>query len=145
MSSCNKKLNDWNILTTASCNFCPNIDDLTHFFINCNNVKLFWQDFYNWFNRCNNTQFCLPNDKTILFGYPILDDLHFILNYCSLYAKYFINTQRLYGNNVMHIHDFLNKLKLNTQIEKLCTHKKQRLFTSLKYLFYYHIQPHVYQ
>ena len=133
--NCNKKLNDWKILPTATCNFCPNIDDLNHFFIHCAPVKLFWTAFYGWFSRCNHTQVCFPNDQTILFGYSAQDDLHIVLNYCTLYAKYFIYKQRLYGNNAMYIQDFLNELKYNVQVEKMCTVKTPEKFYKFENIY----------
>ena len=44
--NCNKKLFDMKLKETPVCSFCNEIDDVPHFFVNCDNVRDIWNDFF---------------------------------------------------------------------------------------------------
>ena len=48
---CNKWLHTIKIKIDNICNFCTEVDDMTHFFINCPKVKEFWSFWLNWWEK----------------------------------------------------------------------------------------------
>ncbi len=134
--SCNKWLCDKKIKSGSGCNFCNDVDD---FFIYCEHTKQFWTSFYKWWN--NISEFNIGRKDILkectLFGYPSEEDIIQILNYCMLFAKYFIYTNKLNSNNTLDLYLYLVLLKRKIYIQKtICTQQnKPQLFE--KWLFLY--------
>ena len=122
--NCNKKLFDMKILTSPKCSYCPEIDDISHFFCTCDRVNEFWCGLFAWWNsteeiRVNYPNFPAPHD--IIFGLPVTEDQMIVINFVIIHAKYYIYRQRLFQENYLSVHNFLGELKYNLQIEqKIC-------------------------
>ncbi len=106
-----------------------NVDDLPHFFIRCLKVKEFWPHWFNWWENLSgivirNSQVI---EECILFGFLSTSDVIQVLNYCILYAKYYIYIQRLFNNNTLDLYTCLNQLKeaLKTE-EKICNKNNKK-------------------
>ncbi len=88
------------LVNSPSCNHCNNIDSVKHRFIECNDVKLFWENVVIYFNNIHNTNFSL-NKEHIIFG--VLEHTHtpmiIYLNTYILIAKYWIHLCRLKQHN----------------------------------------------
>ena len=48
--NCNAKLKEWKIDATDKCPHCDKKDTIDHFFLLCENTKLFWKSLINWWN-----------------------------------------------------------------------------------------------
>ncbi len=57
-------------------------------------------------------------EECILFGFPPNSDVMQVLNFCMLYAKYYIYVQRLFNNNTLDLYTCLNQLKQALKIER---------------------------
>ncbi len=100
-----------------------NVDDLPNFFIRCLKVKEFWLQWFNWWENLlgiviRNSQVI---EECILFGFPSNSDVMQVLNFCILYAKYYIHIEHLFNNNILDLYTCLNQLKqaLKTE-ENIC-------------------------
>ncbi len=100
---CNKWHYDKNIKMESGCNICSYVDDLIHFFLDCENTKWFWTSFYKWWNNISEIKIVTNNifGECTSFGYPVEEDIIQILNYFVLLLKYIIYTNELNGNNTL--------------------------------------------
>ena len=136
--TCNKRLYDMRMRDTPTCSYCDQVDSISHFFIHCPQVKVFWISFYNWLNATNTLeiQLPLPHDHEILFGYSSDENVFCAMNFCLLYAKYYIHTQRLFHNNEVCFRDYLRELKFKLQIEEnICSRSDPTLFDKFRTLY----------
>jgi hypothetical protein len=127
----NKQLSIWKIKENALCNYCNNEDDLIHFFISCDNIRLFWQKLVKWWNNMEDLQInLLTYDivENILFGYRLIDDIFKVINFVFLHAKYYIYISRLYNNNNLSLNEFLIILKQKLIMEKEICKSKGEVF-----------------
>ncbi len=116
-----------------------NVDDLPHFFIRCLNVKGFWLHWFNWWENLSgivirNSQ---AIEECILFGFPSNIDVMQVLNFCILYAKYYIYMQLLFNNDTFDLYTCLNQLKQALKTEENICKKNNMKEIYLKYNFIY--------
>ena len=135
--NCNKKLYEIKIKPSPLCDHCGSVDDIPHVFVLCPIVLLFWKYFYGWwnsFNHIHGQSFDLTGTKEILFGIQPLSNQALGLNFCVLYAKYFIYKQRLFHDNNYPMKDFLAGLRYTVTIEKDICENKTKSFQRLQNL-----------
>ncbi len=100
--------------------FCNEIDDIPHFLLLCPNFKAFWKSQGNG---------GLVSQKLILDMWIIFRKIFYLgfvgsnsitddLNYCILYAKYYIYIQRLFNQNKLDVDAYLTLLKNTLTIEQ---------------------------
>ncbi len=101
------------------CNFCSEVDDIIHFFINCHKVKEFWSFWLNWWEKISGIpiKYCTVLKECIMLGFPTNRDEILVVNYCIFHTKYYIYIQRLYHQNNLYIHSCLAQLKHRLEIE----------------------------
>ncbi len=73
----------------------------------------------------------------ILFGFPLNNDVMHVLNFCTLYAKYYIDIQRLFNNNTLDLHVCLPQLKQALKIEENICRKNNNEDNFFKFHFIY--------
>ena len=103
------------------CSFCNELDDVPHFFVNCDNVSDILKYFFIWWNRIGYfvVDFRTRNsEKDILFGLPNESDNQIVLNFCILHMKNYIYKQRLFANNNLILEEFRRILLFKIEIEK---------------------------
>ncbi len=95
------------------CDYCNNVNDLPHYFIRCPKVAEFWCYWFNWWENLSviDIRDCQVIEKCILFGFPLNNGVMHVLNFCTLYAKYYIYIQRLFNNNTLDLYVCLTQLK----------------------------------
>ena len=54
---CKYQLNKWNIEDSNRCTYCQEIDTLSHYFVECESVRSFWNSLKAWFLRT--FEFCI--------------------------------------------------------------------------------------
>ena len=119
--NCNIKLFNVKIKKTPKCSYCDAIDDISHFFMRCENVLDLWTRFFNWLNQVgyHNVNFSTPkSENEILFGLPNNGDNNATLNFCMLHIKHYIYKQRLFHDNEIQFGAIKNMLSVKLEIEK---------------------------
>ena len=117
--SCNKKLFDMKIKPLV-CSYYDQTDDIGHFFFMCKDVYEFWKRICTWWNKLYyDVDFpVFLNVKTVIFGSQCNPKTVSVLNFCMFHIKYYINKQRLFQNNVFHLHEIQNTILAKLEIEK---------------------------
>ena len=87
------------IIHSSECNYCPDENDILHFFVLCPNVKRFWIELFEWLNihiQIGLEFLTFSTREEILFGINVDDNMFKMLNYCILQAKYYIHYVRMF-------------------------------------------------
>ncbi len=76
-------------------------------------------------------------NKCIIFGFPGDSDVIEVINYCVLYAKYYIYIQRLYNNNKLDLFGYMTQLKFAMEIEsKICkSQNNEKKFAKYNFIY----------
>ncbi len=85
----NQWLNRIKIKESETCFYCNQIDNIPHFFINCEQTKAFWKTWGLWWKRLTNFKIRQQYDiiECILFGFPGNTNNIIIINYCIISAN----------------------------------------------------------
>ncbi len=75
-----------------TCSFCLSKHRITHFFIDCKSLLFFWKSWVKWWENITNFNIRKEDHihESILFGFAVTSDGVIVINYCLLYAKYYI-------------------------------------------------------
>ena len=122
--ACNKWLCNIKIKDNSKCTFCNEEDSIEHFFLYCQDVKLFWSRWHNWWDYTTGLSVYKSEviAECILLGFPGDDDVIQVLNYCVLIAKHYIYSQKLQLNGNPDLLQYLCYLKHKLSLEKqVCT------------------------
>ncbi len=143
MISCNKWLFNINIKTSELCDYCKDIDDVPHFFFHCPEVNIFWISILKWLENISNLQ--LRNspilEECLIFGFPecntVVKGKISVNNFCILYIKYYIYTQRLFNNTQLDVYSCKGLLKSVLETEKKICIRNRKTANFEKYNFIY--------
>ena len=115
---CRKWLYNQKVIESPYCKKCNNdeIDDIIHHFIECNDVKNFWESLEKWWNRTADYKVKITN-KHIIFGFYYSNYEFECINYVVLIAKWYIQKQ-IYLECRVDLYDFLCTLKQHLQVER---------------------------
>ena len=116
--TCKQKLNEMRIIDSPNCDYCQEIDDITHFFIKCPYVTEFWSAVIQWLDSIYNTHLTL-SDFNILFGIEGENDYTMALNLIIILGKYFIYRNRINDNHLLHLATFKSELRYKLKIQKM--------------------------
>lgn len=138
--NCNKKLFDMKLKDSPRCSYCDEIDDIPHFFIKCEKVKLLWCKFFDWWNGLGYPYVHFTGnlgERDFLFGLSNGADYTTALNFCMLHIKNYIYRQRLFNDNDMELEAIKNILLVKFKIEKdfLSRNNKQQNFAKYELLY----------
>ncbi len=136
---CNKWLHNIKIKSSPDCDYCNNEDNLPHYFIRCQKVAEFWTHWSNWWENlsCILIKDSQVIEECILFGFTSNSDTMQVLNFCILYAKYYIYIQHLFNNNTLDLCDCLTQRKQALQIEENICRKNKDEEKFFKFHFIY--------
>ena len=107
--NCNYNLYKWGIKTSPACEYCCEVDTITHHLYECCEVETFWNQVQLWIYDKLEVMLHFTVCE-ILFGVIESDDLIRVINYIILYGKLYINKQRTYGKKLT-LSEFISKLK----------------------------------
>ena len=107
--NCNYNLHKWGIKDLPVCEYCNELDTITHHLFECQVVKTFWDEVELWIYDRLGVLFNLTICE-IIFGIRELDELIRLVNYIILYGKLYINKQRTYSKKLTPA-EFFSKLK----------------------------------
>ena len=114
---CNLYLYKIGRLNNYNCNYCPNVDNMTHYFYSCNGTKLFWNSFQSWWNRMKLGN--IEIDKTMaIFGINTKNEKHNKLKACLQIARWHIYTEKL-NIHEPSLYKFWCHLRQKIKIEKI--------------------------
>ncbi len=129
------------LVDSPNCLYCNNIDDIKHFLLSYEITRNFWQSFFLWWNRVNNTKITLHNEfleDSIPFGFQMNGEVFNILNYCILNGKFYIHKQSFFFHeNALDFYDYLWELKYKLQIEGMICNGTNNDEQFSKFLFIY--------
>ncbi len=98
---CNEWLNNIKIKICNTCSFYNDKDTISHFLIDCNSNIFFLKSLAKWWDAM--TSFNIREESYIhestLFGFPGSSDDVIAINYCMLYAKFYIYLEKLKEEN----------------------------------------------
>ena len=119
---CKHNLHIWNIEECDTCNYCKQVDTLSHYFAECVTVCTFWKYLKTWFSHA--FEFCInftPLD--ILLGIPNYSNSTEIdiLNFVILYAKFYIYSCKRNAIPI-DLYSFQVKLKTRMVVEEYRCH-----------------------
>lgn len=120
----NKRLCKIKILSSPKCKICELHDEtIEHKFFECNTVSIFWNDFRLWWNSLDILTIEAFTCKNVIFGF--YERNCETLNYCILFAKYFIHVSSLSNTPVQFkTYKRLLKNEIETFRHILCFMKK---------------------
>ncbi len=83
-------------------------------------VAEFWYFRFNWWEILSGIDIRDRQliEECILFDFPINNDVMYVLNFCTLYAKYYIYIQWLFNNKTLDRYVCLTQLKQALKIEE---------------------------
>ena len=111
---------------------------IEHFFLYCQEAKLFWDHWNNWWTYITDIDISKSKitAECILFGFPGEDDMITVLNYCVLIAKYFIYSRKITQNNNLDLYQYLVYLKYKLNLEyDSCAKSKPTTFEKYKIIY----------
>ena len=120
---CNLYLYKINRNNSDKCEQCQEIDDLGHYFYECQSTKTFWNSFTKWWQTMTNEHIIIDK-KTCLFG--TLDIKNNTLNACIILAKWHIYKMKLNQSQTF-FYKYLCELKYFLIIEKTIALRNNRL------------------
>ncbi len=118
--ACNKRLFDIKVKKSSKCELCDCEDNLQHFFLHCEHTAIFWKIWFKWWERITSIDIsrCNSLDERILFGFPEEDNLVYVMNFCIIFAKYFIYITKICGSNTFDFYTYNVQLKQKLKMEK---------------------------
>ncbi len=117
------------IKNSKICNYCNEIDTQPHFFLLCEKVNHFWDNWFNWWKALtglNIWDHYNDLEECILIRFPETSEDIEALNYCVLYTTYYIYIQRLLKNNEQDLYLCQTQIKTAITIEyNICQNKNE--------------------
>ena len=117
----------WKKSETDLCIDCHTTDNIEHFLVQCSHLEYFWRSFFTWWKTVYDTVINVsPLD--IIFGInnPEHDIVLNSLNFCILYAKYFIYKCKINSLGISFRH-FKSELKNRIEYEKCILIQENRI------------------
>ena len=107
------------------CHSCDKLDDITHYFYGCEETKIFWNSFKNWWNNMTNENITITMQSAVV-GIINQGARHERLNACLQLARWYIYTEKLNLKDTF-LYRFLCLLKYKINIEKIICQKNNQI------------------
>jgi hypothetical protein len=122
---CNKYLKQIKRSDTDICADCLIVDDLPHYFCNCQQIRIFWNNFKLWWEKINEVKIVLSN-KIILLGVTENIAKNELINACIILAKWHIYKKKL-DNSAILFYNYLCDLRYFISNEKSIALRNNKL------------------
>lgn len=127
--TCNKYLHTIRLHNDGNCSLCGRPDLISHFFITCPQVSLFWDNLSSWCQTYLQYGLASLTRRERLLG--LIEDngnrsQHKIVNWLLLTAKYYIHRQRLFHGGEVNLLAYLAEAKNRLITEKLACLREGR-------------------
>ena len=125
--ACILKLYHWKIKNSSQCKYCDQVDNVLHHFYYCNDIKLFWNSFHNWWSQtCKKCIYVQAlTAKQVVLGITEKVCHKPQLNYIILLAKWYIFRSKYLGEACFFI-EYLSELKNNLESERVIYNKNNK-------------------
>lgn len=141
--TCNSYLHKIKIKQSPECSFCAEEDSISHFFVTCDKVKVFWNSLNDWCIQHIDLPLAHLSIHEVLLG--LTRDIgnptaQKVTNWILLCAKFYLHRQKLFHAGEFSLLAFLRETKRKLETERLAcimenTRQKfrawQRLFDAL--------------
>jgi hypothetical protein len=125
LTPCNHYLKKIQKSESDLCNWCNKVDDTAHYFAECQQLTIFWNNFAKWFARATDTYLILTLED-IIVGVTKNEKHTDCLNACLLLAKWHIYKNKLNQTETF-FYRFLCEIKYYIIVEKTIALKNNRL------------------
>lgn len=115
---CRRYLSTIRVVESDKCQFCPEVDTIRHFLLDCPYSKRLWNMIADWSWRTNGPDIASLSPEEILLGAVLPTKTAPMLNYISLFTKAFIHRQKLFFNGDMGLIGWLGELKKKLLMEE---------------------------
>ena len=122
---CNLYLHGIKKSETNRCDTCQNLDDIAHYFYECQSLQFFWNSFTQWWKNMTNEHINLET-KIIIVGITEMQTKNQLLNACILLAKWHIYKNKLNQSQIF-FYKYLWDLKYYLVIEKSIALRNNKL------------------
>lgn len=118
---CNKYLSTIRIKQDPSCQTCKEEDSISHFFVNCEHTRTFWNKLSEWCKRYLDFSLSNLSVREKLFGLdPTLQGKNIrVINWLTLHAKYFIQKRKLFFQGDLSLIGFLAEIRAVLATERM--------------------------
>lgn len=128
LTPCNRYLERIRIKQTDICSFCPQVDSITHFFLQCDRVAAFWNNLDSWCLKFMKVRLQNISSTERLLGVTRkLPDAR-LINWITLKAKFFIQKKKLFHNGEISLIAFLAEVKDSLRTERNACLQEGRLW-----------------
>lgn len=123
---CRKYLKTIRVTETDSCSLCGEQDTIQHFIHDCSKTKKLWEMVGRWSFRIGGPDINALTQNEIIFGIPPQHRQAGLVNFLTMYTKFYIYRQKLFHGGELGFIAWLQELKrklLNEQL--ICTLEKR--------------------
>lgn len=124
---CNKYLRHIRIKEADTCDFCGEVDSLSHFFLKCSGVTSFWESLFQWCEEYLGFAMTGLNDAELLFGIIGRGGRLKVINWLILFAKYFIQKRRLFAQGKVPLVAFLREARSKIHMERRACYAENKI------------------
>jgi hypothetical protein len=117
LTPCNLYLYKIGKHNTDICNYCQKIDNVIHYFYECNKTKQFWMGFQNWWNNMQNDNLQVNKQIALMGDIKATKGLE-KLNACLQLARWYIYCEKLNLQEPF-FYRFLTQIRYKIKIEKI--------------------------
>lgn len=118
LTPCNKYLERIKIKQTDFCSYCAEVDSISHFFIQCDNVAPFWNNLDSWCLRFLMIRMHDISSTERLLGVTRNLPDAMMINWIILKDKCFIQKRKLFHNTEISLIGFLAEARASLSTEK---------------------------
>lgn len=124
---CNRYLRQVRIKEADTCDFCEEVDSLSHFFLKCRNVKTFWEQLMEWCAEYTDISLEGLNEAELLFGVLDRRRNRKVTNWLIIFAKYYIQKRRLFAQGSIPLIAFLREARLKIHLERRACYAENKI------------------
>lgn len=124
---CRRYLNIIGIAPSEKCLFCPEVDTIQHFFLECPVAKRLWSKIADWFRRIDGPDLVALAAEEIILGATLPSKTAPMINFITLFTKAFIFRQKLFHGGEMGLIGWLGEFKKKLQVERYICGREDRM------------------
>lgn len=108
---CRKYLKAIRIVPDDSCPYCSEPDTIIDFLHDCPETAIFWNKIAAWLRRIGGPHLSTLSIRDIVLGFPLSSPHASVINYITLFTKFFIQRQKLFHRGNLSLIEWLLELK----------------------------------
>lgn len=116
---CRLYLKTIRVLDLDRCGFCPQVDSIQHFLMECPSTRDLWNKVATWLRKAGGLDLTALSPEEILLGTLLPAKSAPMLNFIALFTKAYIHRQKLFYTGELSLLGLLGELKKKLRIEQL--------------------------